>query len=450
MPKNGLFKQFGDAGGDRRPGGAGLSPPDGDDIAATAGPRVKTGGGRRQPWWPGVLGYRDFRLLWLGQLFALSGFWMQNVAQGWLVLELSDSPLLLGTVSAAANIPIFLLSLLGGAVADRVDRARLVVVTRSVLAALTAVLALLITLELITIPIFVGLVAAMGVVWAFDIPARQSLIPALVPRRAIQDAIALNSVVVNGTRIVAPALAGVLVGLIGVAGVYWLTAACYLGLVWMASKIRPRDSAAGDPPVRTTVWQDVVEGLGYIWSNRLVFSLLLVSLIPAVFGLAYVPLVPVFARDILRVGVGGLGLLYGASGAGALLGSGAVALIGARFPRGPILLWSGLAFSLTVVGFALVPHFGFALLALTAAGFTQALFQTLNTSLALGAIPAAYQGRVMSIYMLTWGLQSLGSLFAGALADRAGAPLAVATTGVISLIFILGMWAAARPLRQLR
>ncbi len=428
-----------------------MSPPDGDNIPAPVRFRPELGPAAGRPLrWPGALRYRDFRLLWLGQLFALSGFWMQSVAQGWLVLELSDSPLLLGIVSAAANIPIFLLSLLGGAVADRVDRARLVVATRSVLAALTALLALLVSLKLITVPVFVGLVGLMGVVWAFDIPARQSLIPALVPRRALQDAVALNSAVANGTRIVAPALAGVLVGLIGTAGVYWLTSACYLGLVWMAAKIRPRRPDAPDPPVRTTVWQDAIGGLGYIWSNRPVFSLLLLSLIPSVFGMAFVPLVPVFARDILRVGAGGLGLLYGASGAGALLGSVAVAFVGTRLPRGPVLLASGLAFSLAVVGFALVSHFGLALLALTAAGFTQALFQTLNTGLALGATPAAYQGRVMSIYMLTWGLQSLGSLLAGALADRVGAPLAVALIGVLSFGFVTAVWAASRPLRRLK
>jgi len=432
-------------------GGGGLSPPDGDGSPASAPVRVeppaRSGRGFR---WPGVLGYRDFRLLWFGQTFALSGFWMQNVAQGWFVLELTDSPFLLGAVSAAANIPIFLLSLVGGAVADRVDRARLVVLTRSILAGLTAVIALLITLKLMTVPIFIGLATLMGVVWAFDIPARQSLIPALVPRRSIQEAMALNSAIVNGTRIVAPALAGVLVGLIDVAGVYWLTVICYLGLVWMAAQIRPLRRAGSDPDLRTTVWQDILGGLDYIRSDRLVFSLLLVSLIPSVFGLAFVPLVPVFARDILRAGTSGLGLLYGASGAGALLGSVGVALIGARFPRGPVLVGSGLVFSLAVVGFALVTDFGLAVLMLTAAGLSQALFQTLNNSLTLSVTPAAYQGRVMSIYMLTWGLQSLGSLLAGALADRVGAPPAVALTGAISLVFILGVTATSRPLRQLK
>ncbi len=430
-----------------------MNPPDGDAAAASEPVRVELPPGRqagRGFSWPGVLGYRDFRLLWFGQTFALSGFWMQNVAQGWFVLELTDSPFLLGVVSAAANIPIFMLSLVGGAVADRVDRARLVVLTRSILAGFTAVIALLITLNLMTVPIFVGLVGLMGVVWAFDIPARQSLIPALVPRRAIQEAMAFNSVVVNGTRIVAPALAGVLVGLVDVAGVYWLTAICYLGLVRMAAQIRPTRLARADPAVRTTVWQDIVGGLAYIRSDPVVFSLVLVSLIPTVFGLAFVPLVPVFARDILRVGTSGLGLLYGASGVGALLGSVAVAFIGARMPRGPVLAGSGVAFSLAVVGFALIADFSFALAMLITVGFSQALFQTLNNSLTLSVTPAAYQGRVMSVYMVTWGLQSLGSLFAGALANWVGAPLAVVCTGLISLAFIVGVFAASSSLRRLK
>lgn len=438
----------------RPAGGADLNPPDGDGTPALGPIRAEPRPGRQAPtagWrWPGVLGYRDFRLLWFGQTFALAGFWMQNVAQGWFVLELTDSPFLLGVVSAAANIPIFLLSLVGGAVADRVDRARLVVVTRSTLAGFTALIALLISFKLMTIPLFVGLVGLMGVVWAFDIPARQSLIPALVPRPAIQEAMALNSVVVNGTRIVAPALAGVLVGLVDVAGVYWLTVACYLGLVWMAAQIRPVKRAGSESPVRTTVWQDILGGLGYIRSDPVVFSLVLVSLIPAVFGMAFVPLVPVFARDILRVGTGGLGLLYGASGVGALLGSVAVALIGARLARGPVLVGTGLVFSLAVVGFAFATDFGLALAMLTTAGFAQALFQTLNNSLTLSVTPAPYQGRVMSVYMVTWGLQSAGSLFAGALADWVGAPLAVAGTGFITLAFIIGVTATSSPLRRLK
>jgi MFS family permease len=271
------------------------------------------------------LRYRDYRLLWIGSLFSSSGQWIQQVSIGWLTYTLTGSPFLLGLVNGLRALPLLLLGPFGGVAADRLDRKRLMLTTQLFLMTVTAIFATIIFTGPAHVWNIVVFSLLTGVAWAFNMPVRQSVVPNLVPRSALMNAMALNSAGFNLTRVVGPSLAGLLIAAVGIAGNFYLQALAYVGvasMVWMMH-IPPRTTA----PQEVSVRQHLAEGARFVWRHPTLRMQMALALVPVVIGLPYISLMPIFAKDVLHVGPGGFGLLMAAPGLGAVLGTLSIASV---------------------------------------------------------------------------------------------------------------------------
>ncbi|MCL4459411.1 MAG: MFS transporter [Chloroflexi bacterium] len=395
-----------------------------------------------------ALQHRNFRLYWLGTLASLTGYWIQIVAQGWLVLEMTDSAFLLGLVSFCSSIPLLLFSLFGGALADRMDRRRLLIATQTMSMLLTLLLAVLTYSGAITIWQILLISTLLGTVAAFHIPTRQALVPNLVDSADLLNAIALTSVAFNATRIVGPAMAGVLVGLIGIGGCFYITAASFLPVI---VALFAMEMSPSSPNLRgSPMWANIVEGLTYVRDNSIVLMLIALATVPSIFAMPYSILMPIFARDILGVGASGLGLLMAGNGVGALVGSLVVAGLGNYQGRGRLLLVTTFLFSLLLMFFATASWFWHALILLVGVGLSGAVYLSLTNVLLQSCTPDGLRGRVMSVYTLSWGLGPLGYIEAGAVANTFGAPFAVFLGGTICAITAVTAALRSSSLRLLR
>jgi MFS family permease len=377
-------------------------------------------------------------------VLSLSGTWLQITALGWLVLELTDSPLWLGVVNAGTSLPILLFSLYAGVIADRFDKRLILLAAQSVAFAQALVLAILTHLGLINIGLIIALVLVMGVANSFEIPTRQSFFVELVGERDLTNAIALNSSAFNGTRMVGPAIAGVLIGTFGVAACFYGNAASYFAAIGGLMAIRrPRPELSTGP---ISPLSNIREGLQWIWDHGVARRIVLFVAAASILVLPYSMLLPVFARDILEVGPRGLGWLFSASGAGALTGGLVLATLSDRFSRGRLLTVSATAFCFFVGGFALSTDFRVSLAMLAAAGFCMILSSATANSLLQSLVPNDLRGRVMSVYVVMFlGMTPVGYLQAGALARSIGAPLALAAGAAVMLVVLAAfLWRSER------
>lgn len=389
----------------------------------------------------GALAHRNFRVFYLGQLLSLGGSWMQSTAQGWLVLELTDSALLLGVVTAVASLPTLLFTLWAGDLADRHDKRRIILLAQGAALASALALAVLTDAGRITYPLILGLVFAMGTAAAFEIPTRQSFFVDLVGQRDLPNAIALNSAAFNATRIVGPAVAGILIGTVGIEACFYGNAISYVAVI--AGLLAMRLPRFVPRPRHLSTLEGIREGLAYIRGDRLVRTLVWMVAGLSVTAMPYVMLLPVFARDVLRVGAPGLGTMLSASGAGALAAGLALAAWGGRFRRGPLALGAAVAFALVMLAFSLTRSFPLGLVLLALGGFAMILHNASVNALLQSRVPDRLRGRVMSVYVFMFiGMAPLGSLQAGALARVLGAPTALAV-GAAALLGVAG-WVALR------
>ncbi len=396
-----------------------------------------------------ALRHRNFLLLWIGMIVSQTGRWVMITTQGWLIYELTGSALALGMVGFWTAIPTFFLAPFGGAFADRMDRRRLLMITQFSMMAFVLALATLATTGLIKVWHIYVTAALSGTVMAFDMPTRQALVPELVGRRDMPNAIALNSSVFHGTRIWGPTVAGLLVGPIGIGGCFYLTGASYAGIIGalLLMKIPPRISRA----IETTVWRNVIEGFGYIRGSSTVLLLVTIAAILSVFGTAQRSIMPVFAGSILKAGPSGLGFLMGASGIGALIASLIVASLGDFKYKGRLLLVGAFVKGLALFLFAISKNFPFSLAMLFFSGAGETTYLTMSNSILLLSAPDDMRGRVMSAYSLTSsGLTPLASLQGGTLANFFGAPFAIGLGGSICALCALGMSIGAPTLRRFR
>jgi len=381
-----------------------------------------------------------FRRLWLGALASSVGQWMQQVALGWLAIVMTNSPGFVGIVSFAAGLPFLVVAPFGGALIDRVDRRRLML-TCQVLAFLLA--------TVLAIDVMSGLVQSWhlpiaaflnGSLLALLIPTQQSLVPALVPRENLTNAVGLMSAGQNMTRVVGPSVAGIVIGTIGVGPTFLAQAAAIavsfilvLGIV-----LPPRaPRAAGG--------RGIFDGIRLVASRPDLRTLFLLAAIPTLFVFPYIGFLNVFARDILHIGAGGLGLLMAVSGCGAVVGSLMVASGTRSEGTGRLLLGMTVLYGLPIVGVALSRTLWITLPLLFCAGLLGAAFMSGNNALVQHRVTDDVRGRVMGAYMLTWGLMPLGALPMGMVADRIGTSFAVAGGAVISSLLagILGLTSAA-------
>jgi len=385
---------------------------------------------------------RDYRWLWLSTIAFFGGIQMQVVARGWLVYELTNSPFALGMVSAAFGLPLLLFSLLGGTVADRVAKRNLIILSQVGNSAVTLVIAVLIATGNIEFWHLVGAAAATGIGFIFIAPGRMALISELVRPKQLLNAIALSSSGTNLTRIVAPALAGALLAVIGTDGVYYLVVAFYLVSVVCMSRI-PRGAAPAARP-GVSLWGGIAEGLRYLRHSPVMILLLMMAFIPIVFGMPYQNLMPVFAVDVLGVGETGLGLLMSMTGVGALVGSLGVASLGDFRRKGLLLIGVGLLFGAGLAIFGLSHIYTLSLLILVVVGLSNAAYMTLANTMVQSSAPLEVRGRVMAIFMVTFALMPLGTLPIGYVAEVVGPTYAITGGAVLVLVFILAV-AVLRP-----
>ncbi|MBI3971907.1 MAG: MFS transporter [Chloroflexi bacterium] len=394
-----------------------------------------------------ALRVRDYRLLFQGNAVTSMGYWMQQVALGWLVLELTDSPLYLGLASFARSVPMLLVSPFGGVLADRLDRRLVIISTQVSQLVLTALMAVLIFTGLINIWQILAISFLMGVAVSVHVPARQALIPALVGRARLGNALAIYNMSLNASRIIGPSSAGALMGLVGVGGCFALQS---VGYVWAVGNVlQIRYSRYGEQPrVRQTVVQNLFDGFRYCYRTRPIFMQLLIAAVPTIVAMPYMQLLPAFARDHYKIGPEGLGLLMSAMGLGALAGSFAIAARRTVPRKSLVTIVCAGAFGLSLCAFALSQWLPLALVFLALAGASSAIYSTLNSTILQEICPDEYRGRVSSVYMVTWGLMPLGALPAGALAELYGAPVTVLLGGAICFVFAAALLVLRPRLRN--
>ncbi len=393
------------------------------------------------------LQYPNFRLYFVGQGVSLIGTWMQRIAIGWLVYRMTHSAFLLGLVGFAGQIPVFALSPLAGVLADRWDRHRLLILTQ-VLAMIQAfVLAYLVLSGNIMMWHIVVLSLVLGVATAFDMPIRQSFMIEMIDEKAdLANAIALNSSMVNGARLLGPSAAGLLIATVGEGMCFLINGFSYLAVI--ASLLLMTVVHKNLGAQRVGAWQDLREGLAYVYGFEPVRDVIMLLALVSLLGLPYIVLMPIFAKDVLHGGPSALGFLMGGSGVGALGGALYLASrrgvlgLGKMIPVGAAILGIGL------VALALSRSFTLSLVLVTAMGFGQMVQLATSNTLLQTIVDDERRGRVMGYYTVAFlGMAPIGSLLAGALASAIGAPSTVLVGGAACVV---GAWVFARKLPQLR
>lgn len=387
------------------------------------------------------LKHRNFRYLWSGTLLMGAGQWIQQVTLGWLLYDLTSSSILLGALNGARAIPFLIAGPIAGVVADRVDRRKLLLLVEQFLFAATFMMGLLAATGSVAPWHLFVFTLATGIAWSFTDPVRQTLIPNVVPKEDLINAVALNSVANNATKVMGPALGGLLIATFGVSGNFFVQALAYAGVLTMIYRMTvPRTPSQAQ---QSSMFANMKEGLAYVWSNSLVLALILSALVPRLLAVPYQTLMPIFQKDVLRVGPAGLGMLMAAPGVGGLIALLTLASIAGGIKRqGFLMLSAVMSLGLFLVIFSQTTSFILALVTLVGVGGCQVMFNaTVNTLLHL-TVPDQLRGRVMSIYMLDRGLMPAGALLAGTSAHFIGAP---ATTGLMGFaVFLLGIFLAWR------
>jgi MFS family permease len=376
------------------------------------------------------LRYRDFRLFWSGQMISLTGTWMQNIAQSWLVLQLTNSPFLLGVTNAIAALPILLFSLVGGAISDKLNKRKLIILTQTVQMVLAFIMGILVSTGVIAFWQIVVVVVFLGLTNAFDMPARQSFIVEMVGKNDLSNAIALNSLIFNAARIVGPVIAGFVVGTLGVGPCFYLNGASFLAVIAGLFMMHGNFSAKNNSD-DSSLRESTFDGTKYVWSNVQIRNLIILVAISSLFGMSYMVLLPVFARDILMVGAKGLGLLVAAIGVGALLGSVSLAIFSHSPKISRFIPIGGMVLGIALVIFGLSRTLSISLVALVAIGWGLITQTATINNLLQKYTSDELRGRVMGFYTLMFmGMVPVGSFQAGLLADRLSVPTSVAIGGL--------------------
>jgi MFS family permease len=403
-----------------------------------------------------ALGYRNFRLIWWGMIVSNMGTWMQNVANSWLVLQITDSPLWLGLLGFSFAVPMILIPPFAGAIVDSVHRVKLLFFTQSMQLLNALVLALLtwtghVQVWHILLNSFIG-----ALLLAFDNPSRQALIPDLVAPRDLLNAVSLNSATYTGAALIGPALAGILLEPLGAGTLFFLNSISYLAVIFALASMRDVRTHSGGQHGSLT--ETFTKGMKYALSNRLILALLALSAVSAIFGRSYQSLLPAFSRDIWQAGSQGYGYLLAAAGAGALVGAFGLASFKRVPHQGAVMVVSGVLFSISLILFSISPVYVLGLVLLFIAGVSSTVFSTIIATFIQISAPNELRGRVMSLYTVTLiGLPSLGALGTGAFAEWLGgvegAPHAVLIGAIILtviLLFVIPLfWKRDLPQRQL-
>jgi len=389
----------------------------------------------------------NFRLFWSGNFLSNIGTWMQNVAQGWLVLTLTNSAFWLGVVGFAGSIPFLFFTLFGGVIADRVNKRRLLLVTQTVMMILAFLLAALAWFKIITVWEVAAIAFLNGVAMSMNAPSYQALVPRLVKREDLTNAIALNSAQFNMSRILGPTLGGYAMVLFGVAGNFFLNGASFLAVIWALTRIRYPDEKAAR---RESMWSSLRGGFAYLRSERQMLVLVWMTASVSLLGLPFLTFIPYFAKVQLRAGESGLGWLLAASGFGAVLGAMTIAIMGVIRHRGPVLTIAGIVFFMAIIGFSYSQSFPLSLFLAFFEGFSGiSMISCFNVSIQ-HLSSDEMRGRIMSIYTTSFlGLPPLGALLAGELSRHIPTGHALAVMAGMALLTFIGFFAFSPALREL-
>ncbi|MFA5845192.1 MAG: MFS transporter [Coriobacteriia bacterium] len=387
------------------------------------------------------LGYRDFRYFLTGAFLSNVGTWMQNVALGWLVYQLTRSSLTLGVVNFLSGAPIFVFILFAGAVADRVDRRRLIIWLQVVMMAQAALFGVLTQTSGITMAWVYGLTLVGGAASAFTFPAWQATVPDLVPRKSLLNAIALNAAQFNGARLVGPMIGALIFARFGVTEVFYANAVSFLAVIAALAVIHPRQTR----PEKTgeSGWRNIAAGLRYVRHERDAAVLLSTQAMVTIFGMPFTTLMPVVAVETLHVKSSGYAMLMAANGLGALVGALVIASLPATVRRDRIVRAAVLVMSLGLIGIALSRSFVLtAGLLVVIGGAFLASTSGINTSLQ-AKVPPELRGRVMALFVLAFmGVMPFGALAFGALGRAVGAATAIGAGAAVLLVYAI--WIGAR------
>lgn len=399
-----------------------------------------------------ALRHREFRLLGAGQAATAMALWMDQVARGWLMYELTNSPVQLGLVQGIRAIPILVLSPLAGSVADRYSRKQQILLAQGLASLLYAVLALLIVTGRIQPWHVYATAFAMAIVQAFHQPARAAMVADAVPSRHLTNAIGLNSIGFNVARSAGPALAGVLIATLGTASCYVAQTGCYLLAVIFTLGLRPTPSAvlSGRAVPGSSFGQSIVEGWAFSWRNEAVRAGLLITMCASLLIMPFTTLLPLFARDLLGVGATGQGGLLTAMGIGAVGSAVLVASLGDRLPRGLLMLGGVTMYGLSVVAFAASPSFRLSLGLMTIIGLAHVSSYALVQTVIQTYSPSAFRGRTMATFHMTEVVVTLGSMLTGTLAMFVGARWAVGAMGAAGALLAIAIGAAQPHARRIR
>jgi MFS family permease len=401
-----------------------------------------------------ALRHREFRLLWSGQAATAMAMWMDQVVRGWLMYELTNSPVQLGLVHGIQAIPILVLSPIAGSVADRYPRKLQVVVAQVLAGLMYAVLTLLIISGHIQPWHVYGTAFGMAIVQTFHQPARAAMVADAVPPSQLTNAIGLSSIMFNMARSTGPALAGFLIATLGTASCYAVQVGFYLLAIVWTLQLRPDPSAATGGRGRATpgasFGQSIIEGWAFSWRNEAVRAGLLIMMCASLFIVPFTTLLPVFARDLLGVGATGQGGLLTAMGLGALCSAVLLASFGDQLPRGLLMLGGVTVYGLSVVAFAASPSFRLSLGLMTIVGLAHVSSHALVQTVVQTYSPSAFRGRTMAIFHMSSVVLTLGSMLAGTLAALVGARWAVASMGAAGALLMVTIGVALPRARLIR
>ncbi|HEU4416302.1 MAG TPA: MFS transporter [Candidatus Angelobacter sp.] len=414
-----------------------------------------------------ALRHRDFRLFWAGNFLSNIGTWMQNIAQGWLVLQLTNSAFWLGVVGFASSIPILFFALIGGVIADHVNKRKLLMVTQSAMMVFAFTMAALAFIRvhghpLINVTEIVLLALGTGIAMSLNTPSYQALVPQLVPRDDLTNAIALNSAQFNMSRVIGPTIGGFSMAVAGVAGNFFLNGLSFLAVLVALTRIRyidPVQTQSGQPDSQQAglrgspaagMWDKLKQGFAYVFRHPHMSSLVLLVGIGSLLAIPYLTFVPYFARDVLGAGEPGLGLLMACSGAGAFLGAITIASLSHLRHRGLFVVRASAGLYAAIVAFTFSRNFYLSGLLLMVAGYCMIISVATINSLLQHLAEDHMRGRVMSIYSTAFlGLPPIGCLFAGSMARIIGAPFAIAGMAALALMGSLGVYLGGKGLRDL-
>jgi MFS family permease len=377
-----------------------------------------------------ALRYREYRVFWMGNAASNIGIWLLMAGRLWLIFDLTDSEAMLGILTFASVGPILVLSMWGGVLADRVSRVKLVTATRAMFAVTALLTGALIAFDVIAPWHLVAISVANGVLLSFDIPSRQAIVPNLLPREHLVNALSLQSMLYVGSAVLGPMFLPLMIKAWGIEGVFFVVGGAYVFTAIMFSQLKPQ-TARENSHVKSPL-ADLLAGFSYIRANRVMVALIAIGVVTGVFATPYLTLLPAFASDVLDSPVDGYGYLLQAAGIGGLFGMLALANFVNLKDSASVQAVTGVGLGVSLVAFALAGWLPVAIIAIGAVGAFTMAFGTINNTLLQSIVADDFRGRVSSIHQLGWGASAFGGLMLGFLAQSVSVPFALAVSGSIA------------------